>query len=134
MVARVLGILGLVAVGFLLFMLLTSNPFLRLTDIPADGRDLNPLLQDPWSGVSPAHALHGLRWPGRAVRLCHCRTAGRTPGRRMGPLVAPWATVAWMFLTLGIALGSLVGLLRVGLGRLVVLGSGGERILSSPGS
>ena len=47
MVSRVLGVLGLVAVGFLLFMLITSNPFVRLEDIPTDGRDLNPLLQDP---------------------------------------------------------------------------------------
>lgn len=45
MVARVLGVLGLVSVGFLLFMLLTSNPFLRLADIPENGRSLNPLLQ-----------------------------------------------------------------------------------------
>ena len=47
MVSRVLGILALVGVGFLLFMLVTSNPFVRLSDIPDDGRDLNPLLQDP---------------------------------------------------------------------------------------
>ena len=47
MVARVLGVLGLIAVGFLLFMLITSNPFARLADVPADGADLNPMLQDP---------------------------------------------------------------------------------------
>ena len=47
MVARVTGVLGLVGMGFLLFMLLTSNPFLRLFPAPAEGADLNPLLQDP---------------------------------------------------------------------------------------
>src|SRR5438132_3837495 len=47
MVARVLGVMGLISIGFLLFMLLTSNPFARLLPAPSDGRDLNPLLQDP---------------------------------------------------------------------------------------
>jgi len=47
MVARVLSVMGIVSVGFLLFMLLTSNPFARLSPVPFDGRDLNPLLQDP---------------------------------------------------------------------------------------
>ena len=53
MVARVIGILGLVAAGFLLFMLFTSNPFERLVPVPLDGRELNPLLQDPGLVIHP---------------------------------------------------------------------------------
>src|SRR5471032_936538 len=59
-VARVLGIMGLISIGFILFMLTTSNPFDRLVPVPMDGNDLNPLLQDPGM-VAPADALHGLR-------------------------------------------------------------------------
>ena len=106
MVARVLGILGLVAVGFLLFMLLTSNPFLRLTDIPADGRDLNPLLQDPGLVFHPPMLYMG--YVGLAVPFAFAIAA--LLGGRLDAAWArwsrPWATVAWMFLTLGIALGS----------------------------
>ncbi|MEJ1421840.1 MAG: cytochrome c biogenesis protein CcsA, partial [Candidatus Sedimenticola sp. (ex Thyasira tokunagai)] len=53
MTARVVGVMGLVSVGFLLFMLLTSNPFNRLLNAPAEGRDLNPLLQDPGLAIHP---------------------------------------------------------------------------------
>ncbi len=106
MVAKVLGILGLVGVGFLLFMLLTSNPFLRLTDVPADGRDLNPLLQDPGLVFHPPMLYMG--YVGLAVPFAFAIAA--LLGGRLDAAWArwsrPWATVAWMFLTLGIALGS----------------------------
>jgi cytochrome c-type biogenesis protein CcmF len=106
MVARVLGILGLVAVGFLLFMLLTSNPFLRLTDIPADGRDLNPLLQDPGLVFHPPMLYMG--YVGLAVPFAFAIAA--LLGGRLDAAWArwsrPWTTAAWIFLTLGIALGS----------------------------
>ncbi len=88
MVARVLGVMGLVSFGFLLFMLLTSNPFDRLFPVPADGRDLNPLLQDPGHGDAPADAVHGLRRLLGRVRVRHRRAAGRAPGRHLGALVA----------------------------------------------
>jgi cytochrome c-type biogenesis protein CcmF len=89
MVSRVLGVLGLVAVGFLLFMLITSNPFVRLSDVPPDGRDLNPLLQDPGPGLSSTPALHGLCRNGHSFCLCHCGLAQWPAGRCLGPLVSP---------------------------------------------
>ena len=106
MVSRVLGILGLVAVGFLLFMLLTSNPFTRLSDIPADGRDLNPLLQDPGLVFHPPMLYMG--YVGMAVPFAFAIAAllnGRLDAA-WARWSRPWATAAWIFLTLGIALGS----------------------------
>lgn len=106
MVSRVLGILGLIAVGFLLFMLITSNPFLRLSDIPADGRDLNPLLQDPGLVFHPPMLYMG--YVGMAVPFAFAIAAllnGRLDAA-WARWSRPWATAAWVFLTLGIALGS----------------------------
>ena len=106
MVSRVLGILGLVAVGFLLFMLITSNPFLRLSDIPADGRDLNPLLQDPGLVFHPPMLYMG--YVGMSVPFAFAIAAllnGRLDAA-WARWSRPWATAAWVFLTLGIALGS----------------------------
>ena len=106
MVSRVLGILGLVAVGFLLFMLITSNPFLRLSDIPADGRDLNPLLQDPGLVFHPPLLYMG--YVGMAVPFAFAIAAllnGRLDAA-WARWSRPWATAAWIFLTLGISLGS----------------------------
>ena len=106
MVSRVLGILGLIAVGFLLFMLVTSNPFLRLSDIPADGRDLNPLLQDPGLVFHPPMLYMG--YVGMAVPFAFAIAAllnGRLDAA-WARWSRPWATAAWIFLTLGIALGS----------------------------
>ena len=106
MVARVLGILGLVAVGFLLFMLVTSNPFNRLLDIPEDGKDLNPLLQDPGLVFHPPMLYMG--YVGMAVPFAFSIAAllnGRLDAA-WARWSRPWATAAWIFLTLGIALGS----------------------------
>jgi cytochrome c-type biogenesis protein CcmF len=106
MVSRVLGILGLIAVGFLLFMLVTSNPFLRLSDIPADGKDLNPLLQDPGLVFHPPMLYMG--YVGMAVPFAFAIAAllnGRLDAA-WARWSRPWATAAWIFLTLGIALGS----------------------------
>lgn len=106
MVSRVLGVLGLIAVGFLLFMLITSNPFLRLSDIPADGKDLNPLLQDPGLVFHPPMLYMG--YVGMAVPFAFAIAAllnGRLDAA-WARWSRPWATAAWVFLTLGIALGS----------------------------
>ena len=106
MVSRVLGILGLVAVGFLLFMLITSNPFLRLVDIPADGRDLNPLLQDPGLVFHPPMLYMG--YVGMAVPFAFSIAAllnGRLDAA-WARWTRPWATAAWICLTIGIAMGS----------------------------
>ena len=106
MVARVLGVLGLISVGFLLFMIFTSNPFERLVPSPAEGRDLNPLLQDPGLAIHPPMLYMG--YVGFAVPFAFAVAA--MLGGRLDAAWArwsrPWTNVAWLFLTLGIALGS----------------------------
>lgn len=106
MVSRVLGVLGLIALGFLMFMLFTSSPFLRLSDIPNDGRDLNPLLQDPGLVFHPPMLYMG--YVGFSVPFAFAIAAllnGRLDAA-WARWSRPWATAAWVFLTLGIALGS----------------------------
>src|SRR5215470_14415768 len=106
MVARVLSVMGIVSVGFLLFMLLTSNPFTRLSPVPPDGHDLNPLLQDPAMVAHPPMLYMG--YVGFSVAFAFAISA--LIGGRLDATWArwsrPWTTVAWMFLTCGIALGS----------------------------
>jgi cytochrome c-type biogenesis protein CcmF len=106
MAARVLGVLGLVSVGFIAFMLFTSNPFERLFPAAADGRDLNPLLQDPGMVIHPPMLYMG--YVGFSVAYAFA-IAALLSGRLDAAWARwsrPWTTVAWMFLTLGIALGS----------------------------
>ena len=106
MVARVTGVLGLVGMGFLLFMLLPSNPFLRLFPAPAEGADLNPLLQDPGMVFHPP--LLYLGYVGFAVPFAFAIAAlisGRLDAA-WARWMRPWTTAAWVLLTLGIALGS----------------------------
>jgi cytochrome c-type biogenesis protein CcmF len=104
--ARVLGVLGVLSFGFLLFTLATSDPFRRLIPAAADGRDLNPLLQDPGLAVHPPILYTG--YVGLAVAFSFA-CAAMLEGR-MDPDWArwtrPWTTAAWAFLTCGIALGS----------------------------
>ncbi len=106
MVSRVLGVLGLVAVGFLLFMLITSNPFARLSDIPANGQDLNPMLQDPGLVFHPPMLYMG--YVGMAVPFAFSIAAllnGRLDAA-WARWSRPWATAAWICLTIGIGMGS----------------------------
>ncbi len=106
MTARVLGVLGLLSAGFLAFMLFTSNPFERLFPAPADGRDLNPLLQDPGMVIHPPMLYMG--YVGFSVAYAFA-VAALLSGRLDAAWARwsrPWTTVAWAFLTLGIALGS----------------------------
>jgi cytochrome c-type biogenesis protein CcmF len=103
---RVLGILGLVSIGFLLFMLATSNPFERLVPAAADGRDLNPLLQDVALAAHPPILYFG--YVGFAVAFafaCAAMLSGRLDAE-WARWTRPWTVAAWIFLTLGIALGS----------------------------
>ena len=106
MLARVLSVMGLISIGFLLFMLLTSNPFERIFPVPLDGRDLNPLLQDPAMVAHPPMLYMG--YVGFSVAFAFAISA--LIGGRLDATWArwsrPWTTVAWMFLTVGIALGS----------------------------
>ena len=104
--ARVLGVLGVLSFGFLLFTLATSDPFRRLLPAAVDGRDLNPLLQDPGLAVHPPVLYTG--YVGLAVAFSFA-CAAMLEGR-MDPDWArwtrPWTTAAWAFLTCGITLGS----------------------------
>lgn len=104
--ARILAVMGLVSVGFLLFMLLTSNPFDRLFPAPPDGRDLNPLLQDPGMVVHPPMLYMG--YVGFCVAFAFAIAAlmGGKLDATWARWTRPWTTLAWMFLTIGIALGS----------------------------
>jgi len=106
MVARVLGVMGMISIGFLLFMLLTSDPFTRLLPAAANGRDLNPLLQDPGMVFHPPMLYMG--YVGFSVAFAFCMAAlidGRLDAT-WARWMRPWTTVAWSVLTLGIALGS----------------------------
>ena len=106
MVARVIGILGLVSTGFLMFILITSSPFERLLPAPADGKDLNPLLQDPGLVIHPPMLYMG--YVGFSVAFAFAVSA--LLSGRMDAAWArwsrPWTIVAWIFMTAGIALGS----------------------------
>ena len=106
MAARVLGVMGLMSAGFLAFMLFTSNPFDRLFPAAPDGRDLNPLLQDPGMVLHPPMLYMG--YVGLSVAFSFA-VAALLSGRLDAAWARwsrPWTTVAWCFLTLGIALGS----------------------------
>ncbi len=115
-VARVLSVMATVSVGFLLFMLLTSNPFTRLIPAAPDGRDLNPLLQDPAMVAHPPMLYMG--YVGMSVVFAFA-IAALISGRLDASWARwsrPWTTVAWMFLTCGIALGSFWAYYELGWG------------------
>jgi len=106
MVARVISVMGLISIGFLLFMLLTSNPFDRLVPPAPDGRDLNPLLQDFGLIVHPPMLYMG--YVGFSVAFAFA-IAALIEGRLDATWARwsrPWTIVAWVFMTFGIALGS----------------------------
>ena len=104
--ARILSVMGLIAVGFLLFMLVTSNPFDRLFPVPADGRDLNPLLQDMGMVTHPPLLYMGYVGFSVAFAFAIAALIGGNLDANWARWTRPWTTVAWMFLTIGIALGS----------------------------
>jgi cytochrome c-type biogenesis protein CcmF len=104
--ARILAVMGLVTLGFLLFMLLTSNPFDRLWPAAADGRDLNPLLQDPGMVIHPPLLYMGYVGFSVAFAFAIAALIGGNLDSTWARWTRPWTTVAWMFLTCGIALGS----------------------------
>ena len=106
MVARVLGVMGLVCAGFLLFLLLTSNPFERVFPVPADGRDLNPLLQDPGMVAHPPMLYMGYVGFSVAFAFAIAALLGGRLDATWARWSRPWTTVAWSFLTLGIMIGS----------------------------
>jgi len=106
MVARILGVMGLIGVGFLLFILLTSSPFERLIPAPGQGRDLNPLLQDPGMVAHPPMLYMGYVGFSVAFSFAIAALLGGNLDATWARWSRPWTTVAWSFLTLGICLGS----------------------------
>ncbi|MGE5153133.1 MAG: heme lyase CcmF/NrfE family subunit, partial [Bdellovibrio bacteriovorus] len=106
MISRVIAVQGMVAIGFLLFTLLTSNPFERIFPIPPEGRDLNPLLQDFGLAVHPPMLYMGYVGFSVAFAFAIAALIGGKLDAAWARWSRPWTTVAWIFLTIGIALGS----------------------------
>jgi cytochrome c-type biogenesis protein CcmF len=105
--ARVLAVMGMIGVGFYLFMLVTSNPFdLTIPLIPVDGRDLNPLLQDPGMIIHPPLLYMGYVGFSVAFAFAIAALIGGRLDASWARWSRPWTLAAWIFLTLGIALGS----------------------------
>ncbi len=103
---RVLGVMGLIATGFLLFTLATSNPFERLFPMPADGRDLNPLLQDPGLIIHPPMLYMGYVGFSVAFAFAIATLLDGKFDSSWARWSRPWVLAAWVFLTIGITLGS----------------------------
>ena len=106
LIARVIGVLGLLSVGFLLFALLTSNPFDRLVPAAIDGADLNPLLQDPGLAIHPPLLYIGYVGFSVAFAFAIAAMISGDLDQNWARWTRPWTVVAWAFLTMGIALGS----------------------------
>ncbi|MEP7138036.1 MAG: heme lyase CcmF/NrfE family subunit [Caldimonas sp.] len=105
-VSRILAVMGLLSFGFLLFLLATSNPFDRLFPVPVDGRDLNPLLQDPGMVIHPPMLYMGYVGLSVAFSFAVAALIGGNLDATWARWTRPWTTAAWIFLTIGIALGS----------------------------
>ncbi len=106
MVARVLAVMGMISIGFLLFMLLTSNPFDRTFPVPSEGGELNPMLQDPGLAIHPPMRYMGYVGFSVAFAFAIAALLGGRLDASWARWSRPWTTVAWVFLTFGIVLGS----------------------------
>jgi cytochrome c-type biogenesis protein CcmF len=104
--ARVLAVLGMVSCGFLLFIIVTSNPFDRLLPAAAEGRDLNPLLQDIGLAIHPPMLYLGYVGFSVAFAFSIAALISGQVDSAWARWARPWTNIAWLFLTLGIALGS----------------------------
>ncbi|QFT60231.1 Cytochrome c-type biogenesis protein CcmF [Sulfitobacter sp. THAF37] len=104
--ARVLAVQSAIAVAFFAFIIFTSNPFLRLETPPFDGRDLNPLLQDPGLAFHPPFLYLGYVGLSMAFSFAVAALIEGRVDAAWGRWVRPWTLAAWVFLTIGIALGS----------------------------
>src|SRR5216110_1334231 len=106
MIARVLAVMATISTGFLLFMLLTSNPFARAFPVPPDGQDLNPLLLDPAMVIHPTMLYMGYVGFSVAFAFAVAALIGGRLDAAWARWSRPWTTVAWSFLTVGIMMGS----------------------------
>ncbi len=106
LIARILAVMGWLSFGFLLFVLVASNPFDRLFPAASDGRDLNPLLQDPGMVIHPPMLYMGYVGLSVAFAFAVAALIGGQLDASWARWTRPWTTAAWIFLTIGIALGS----------------------------
>ena len=106
LMARVLAVMGMISTGFIAFMLFTSNPFERIFPTPLDGNELNPLLQDPGLIIHPPLLYMGYVGFSVAFAFAVAALLGGKLDATWARWSRPWTTVAWSFLTIGIALGS----------------------------
>ncbi|HHJ36236.1 MAG TPA: heme lyase CcmF/NrfE family subunit [Gammaproteobacteria bacterium] len=106
LMARVLAVMAMISTGFLAFMLFTSNPFERIFPTPLDGTELNPLLQDPGLAIHPPMLYMGYVGFSVAFAFAVAALLGGKLDATWARWSRPWTTIAWSFLTLGIALGS----------------------------
>ncbi len=105
-VGRVLSVMGMISIGFILFMLMTSNPFDRIFPVPPEGRDLNPLLQDPGLAMHPPTLYMGYVGFSVAFGFAIAALIGGRLDASWARWSRPWTTIAWVWLTLGITIGS----------------------------
>ena len=106
LMARVLAVMAMISTGFLAFMLFTSNPFERIFPAPLDGNELNPLLQDPGLAIHPPMLYMGYVGFSVAFAFAVAALLGGKLDATWARWSRPWTTIAWSFLTMGIALGS----------------------------
>ena len=106
LMARVLAVMAMISTGFLAFMLFTSNPFERIFPAPLDGSELNPLLQDPGLIIHPPMLYMGYVGFSVAFAFAVAALLGGKLDATWARWSRPWTTIAWSFLTFGIALGS----------------------------
>ena len=114
--ARILAVMGMISVGFLLFMLATSNPFERLLPMALDGRDLNPLLQDPGMVAHPPMLYMGYVGFSVAFAFSIAALLGGQLDATWARWTRPWTIAAWVCLTIGIMLGSVWAYYELGWG------------------
>jgi len=121
MLARVIGVMGFVSVGFLLFILVTSNPFERLLPAAIEGRDLNPLLQDPGLAIHPPMLYLGYVGFSVAFSFAIATLLSGQVDSAWSRWSRPWTNFCLAVFDCRYRAWQLVGVLRTGLGRLVVL-------------